>query len=372
MDQPSTLIILIPGFAKNETDTSCIPLAQSFIRTINHNFPGIEVTVIAIDYPFTSTAYNWFGNRVIPLNGTVHRFRPLLWWKIYSLLRKLSHQQKPPGILSFWHGDHAMIAHFFAKRNSIAHLTWLQGQDARKRKKLHLLYHPAEQQLVALSDFLQTEFARNYHIKPAHIVYPGIKAASYQNNAGKDIDILGVGSLVALKQYQVFISVIAKLKTTRPGISAMLVGDGPERLKLEKLIKENNLEQNIVVAGTMGHPQVQQVMSRSKILLHPSAYEGYSMACLEALSAGCHVVSFVSAEKKSIQHWDIVDTEDMMVEKCSGILKLPEEAFYPVVPHTMDECVKNMLHLFGYLDSSFLTVQQPPPVQDEIPATQLL
>jgi glycosyltransferase involved in cell wall biosynthesis len=371
MDQPSTLIILIPGFAKNETDTTCIPLAQSFIRTMNDNFPGIEVTVLAIDYPFTSTGYNWFGNKVIPLNGTSHRFRPLLWWKIYSLLRKLSHQQKPPGMLSFWHGDHAMIAHFFAKRNNILHYTWLQGQDARKRKRLHLVYRPAEQQLVALSDFLQTEFDRNYHIKPVHVVYPGIKAAPYQNNVRKDIDILGVGSLVHLKQYHVFINVIAKLKTIRPGISAMLIGDGPERLKLEKLVKEKNIEQNIVVAGTMSHPEVQQLMSRSKILLHPSLYEGYSMACLEALSAGCHVVSFVSAEKTTIEHWNIVDTEAEMVEKCSGILQLPEEAFHPVVPHTMDECVRNMLHLLN-LDNSPVTVQQPPPVQDEIPAMQLL
>ena len=35
-----TLIILSPGFAKDEADTTCLPAQQVFIKALNKNFPS--------------------------------------------------------------------------------------------------------------------------------------------------------------------------------------------------------------------------------------------------------------------------------------------------------------------------------------------
>ena len=55
-------------------------------------------------------------------------------------------------------------------------------------------------------------------------------------------------------------------------------------------------------------------MQRTKIFLHTSSYEGFSGACLEALYAGAHVISFCEPMKQKIDHWHIVKDEKEMLD----------------------------------------------------------
>ena len=46
------LVILTPGFAKDETDTTCLPMQQSFIRCLNKMIPHLNIIILAFQYPF--------------------------------------------------------------------------------------------------------------------------------------------------------------------------------------------------------------------------------------------------------------------------------------------------------------------------------
>ena len=76
-------------------------------------------------------------------------------------------------------------------------------------------------------------------------------------------------------------------------VKAVLIGEGPERMKLQSLITALGLQSNISLTGELSHPEVLQWMQRTKIFLHPSSYEGFGVVCIEALHAGAHVISFV-------------------------------------------------------------------------------
>lgn len=345
----STLLILIPGFAKDENDSTCIPFAQLFIKSLNRNYPELEVIIITLDYPAVLKEYAWFGNKVIPLNGSKYRLRPLLWVKLYSLLKQLNGRKKTLGILNFWCADNALIAHYFSKWNNIKHFSWLQGQDARKGNRILSFFKPRKENLVTLSDFLSTEFNRNYSIKPCHIIYPGLDKAMFSSTGfPKDIDIIGVGSLIQLKQYHVFIEAVEVIKKIHPGVKAMIVGNGPEAASLKEMIVERKLNSNIQLAGELPHEDVLQLMYRSKILLHPSSYEGYGMVCMEALAACCHIVSFVAPENKPVTHWNIVNTKEEMISRCIEILEYPDDEFFQVIHRNIDDCVNNILKLYDY------------------------
>jgi glycosyltransferase involved in cell wall biosynthesis len=344
----SAFLILIPGFAKDETDTTCLPFAQSFIRAINHHYPELEVIVVTLDHPRSSGSYNWYGNKVIPLNGEQLKPRPLLWLKLYRLLRKLYREKPLFGVLNFWCADNALVTHYFAKWNRLTHFSWLQGQDARKGNNVMQFFKPAAKTIIALSDFLYNEFYRNYHIRPSHIIYPGITLTDEtQGNGERDIDIIGVGSLIPLKRYGIFIDTVEKIKEHHPTVKAVLIGKGPEESRLREMIAAKGLKDNITLAGELPHEQVPLFLRRSKLLLHPSVYEGYGVACLEALAAGCHVVSFIPVESKPVTHWNMVDTKEEMIHKCIEVLQLPGNAFYPVVHHRMEDCVSNVMKLYG-------------------------
>ncbi len=92
-------------------------------------------------------------------------------------------------------------------------------------------------------------------------------------------------------------------------------------------------------------------MRRSKVFLHPSNYEGLSVACLEALSSGCHVISFIKPMQYDIEHWHIVQSLEEMLAKALSILNDPDAVYNPVLPFIAKESVIKILQLYNYSDS---------------------
>ncbi len=68
-----------------------------------------------------------------------------------------------------------------------------------------------------------------------------------------------------------------------------IVGDGPEREKLEENVKNDNLQNNLSFIGNRSNPY--PYMKKADIYVQPSRVEAYPMAILEALIIGQPVVS---------------------------------------------------------------------------------
>lgn len=339
-----TFIILTPGFPKDEADSTCLPTQQLFVSTLRKLFPLLEIKVITLQYPYHTSPYKWHDIQVHPLDGKNKNGirRIALWYRCYRLVKKLS-GTNTLGILSFWCNETALIGKFFASRNHITHKIWISGQDARASNKFVRWIKPHQDELVAMSDFLKTEFSKNHGIEPSHVITNGTEMASHV--VKKDIDILGAGSLIRLKQYDIFIEVVAAIAKSKPTLSAVLFGQGPEEKLLRKQISDSGLEKNIELKGEVDHATLMKWMNRSKILLHPSSYEGYSTVCLEGLANGCHVVSFTQAEKGPIPHWHIVNEKEQMIAVAERILGT-ETDYTPINNRPIEASVRQMMGLF--------------------------
>ena len=132
---------------------------------------------------------------------------------------------------------------------------------------------------------------------------------------------------------------------------AVIAGKGPEDFLLRKSIIEKKLQNNLILIGETGHPDLLQLMQQAKVFLHPSSYEGFSMACLEALHAGCHVISFTKPMHYDIDHWHIVTTKEEMIEITMKILSQPDMEYKSVMPYSINETSKSIINLF--IDYSF-------------------
>jgi glycosyltransferase involved in cell wall biosynthesis len=350
-----TLVILSPGFPKDEADTTCIPFLQDFILEINNQYPTLKIDILAFDYPFNAGTYEWNKNEVISFNGWKkgNIKRLYKWLLIWRRMKKISRNQNLIGLLSLWCGESAFLGNRFAKRNHLAHFCWIQGQDAKIENKYIARIKPSPAELIAISDFNQKEFEKNHAIRPGHVIPVGIKPPGFLNgNDIRDIDILGVGSLIPLKQYQLFIEIIYKIRQFFPEIKAVLCGKGPEQERLKKAIREYDLEANFELTGELSHNKILTLMPRSKVFLHTSNYEGFSVACMEALGSGCHVISFIKPMQYDIKQWHIVKSVSEMMEKAKSILNNPDSVYEPVLPFTVKETVKNILQLYDYNDST--------------------
>jgi len=346
-----TLVILSPGFPENEADSTCLPAQQALIRSLNAHFKKLKIVIIAFQYPFVSAPYEWNRNRVIPLNGRnrgkINRL--LIWLKAWKALKKLNKENSISGILSFWCTECALIGSRFGKKENIAHFCWILGQDARKKNKFISWIKPGPESLIAMSRFLAEVCFINHGIKPAHIIPNGLNESAFpKGSVNRNIDLLGVGSLIPLKQYDLFIRIVKKLQPAIPGITCFICGKGPEEERLRKIILDADLQGHISLTGERDHGEILQWMGRCKILLHPSSYEGYSTVCLEALYTGAHVISFCDPMMGKITHWHTVNNEKEMADTAYKIITDPDTDYGRVLVHSMDDSAKELMALFRY------------------------
>lgn len=347
--KPDTLLILTPGFAKDESDSTCIPFQQSLISSIQKRRPGLQLMILSFQYPFLESKYTWQGISVKSFGGKnkggVQRW--LLWRKIKKELSRLHQQHTIAGILSFWCGECALVGHRFAVENSLVHRCWVPGQDAKKSNRYVRRIRPGAEELIAFSDFIAAEFEKNHGIRPATIIPPGVDINLFSDKeSGKTIDILGAGSLIPLKQFDLFIELVAILKLKYPNLKAAICGDGPERKKLLILIEKYNLQETIILTGELPHKEVLQLMQQTKIFWHPSSYEGFGLVCLEALAAGTRVMSFVRPMDETIENWAIVSSKEEMIDKTFALLR-EETISKNVIPYSMEQSAEKILHLFS-------------------------
>jgi glycosyltransferase involved in cell wall biosynthesis len=348
--EPETLVILSPGFPENEADTVCIPAQQLFVKALKEVCPGLNVIVIAFEYPHFSGEYEWNGVKVISIGGKNKGklFRLRTWLLVWQALRKLNKMHRLMGILSFWFGECAFIGSYFAKQNKLLHYSWILGQDAKKGNNYFSLVKPGGDSLIALSDFTAKEIKANYKVSPMQVIPVGVDTSLFDIPPLKrDIDVIGVGSLIPLKQYHLFVETIVFLKRLLPGIKAVICGKGPEMGYLQTLVASMNLEENILFTGELPHREVLALMQRSKVFLHPSNYEGFGAVLSEALYSGAHVVSFCKPMTKEFRHHHVVKNTEEMKAEVLALLQTKKLDHLPVLAYPIQQVAKNMISLFA-------------------------
>lgn len=291
MQSGKHIVVLTPGFPADEGDTSCIPPVQEFLKTYRRRYPDDRITVISFQYPYITGKTLWHGIEVWNCGGKNKRIRKLFTWKKARSYFKYIHQKNPVNVIhAFWLGECAMIGHQLAGQYKIPLLITLMGQDVLAGNsylnKPLLKNYPA----IALSKIHAETYYKNTGKKAAAIIPWGIHAI-HTKKENKLYDVIGAGNLIPLKNYSLFIDIIATLKKTRPEIRSILVGGGPEKNMLEQKIKLLGLEKNIQMAGLKKREEVMEYMSRSKVFLHTSSYESFGYVFSEALACGNTIVS---------------------------------------------------------------------------------
>ncbi|MDR3681799.1 MAG: glycosyltransferase family 4 protein [Flavipsychrobacter sp.] len=344
-----TLVILTPGFPENKDDTTCLPFLQTHVRALNRAYPRLEIIILAFQYPFFEDIYKWENNEVISFGGKergkLHRV--FVWRRVWRKLRQIQKTKNIIALFSLWCTECALVGHYFGKQKDIQHYTWLCGQDAKKSNKYVKYIRPGANELIAMSDFLKREFYKNHGVEPGQVIPIGVDTNQFTAQCSeRTIDVLGAGSLIPLKQYDIFTKVVGSLVQELPELQAVLCGDGPERNLIINHVIALKIQENMSLKGEVPHADVLQYMQRTKIFLHTSNYEGFGTVCLEALHAGAHVVSFTQPMDVTIPHWHHVSNKDEMVMKVKELLTDELTPFYSVTPYKADDVAIAMMALF--------------------------
>ena len=130
--------------------------------------------------------------------------------------------------------------------------------------------------------------------QPIVTATPGIYVDNVNNAKLLDIknDVVFVGRLVEHKKADLLIRAIAMVKKARPDVSCTIVGDGPEKSSLVKLIHKLDLDANVKMAGIIEKDtDLYSLLKASKVFVLPSIREGFSIVSVEANAAGIPVIT---------------------------------------------------------------------------------
>ena len=104
--------------------------------------------------------------------------------------------------------------------------------------------------------------------------------------------LLAVGRLDPVKGFDRILRCFAAAHALEPGWTLRIIGEGADRSRLEKLIRENGLSDCVTLAGRMSGEQVEEEMKRAGIYAMGSYNEGFGFVIIEAQSCGLPTVAF--------------------------------------------------------------------------------
>ncbi|MGH9052722.1 MAG: glycosyltransferase family 4 protein, partial [Acidimicrobiia bacterium] len=133
----------------------------------------------------------------------------------------------------------------------------------------------------------------SFGIEPLALIPNGIDVESVDLIAAgtSPQDVLYVGRLIREKNLELLIEATSRLRDGGLRPSVLVVGDGPDRPRLEAAAAARGLD-NIRFAGFLDRDEeVLALMKSSKVLALPSLREGFGIVVLEANACGVPVVT---------------------------------------------------------------------------------
>jgi glycosyltransferase involved in cell wall biosynthesis len=102
--------------------------------------------------------------------------------------------------------------------------------------------------------------------------------------------VFSMGRLLHWKGFHLGIEAFARFHRSHPESEYWLIGDGPERHRLEKLARDLSVAASVHFWGELPRAEALAKVAECDLLLHPSLHDSSGWASIEAMAAGRPVI----------------------------------------------------------------------------------
>jgi glycosyltransferase involved in cell wall biosynthesis len=140
----------------------------------------------------------------------------------------------------------------------------------------------------------------------------------------KDRVVIYVGRLSEEKNIDLILKAASKIVRTTDYLKFMIVGDGPHRAKLEKLVEKYNISGEVIFTGYLKQEALSEVYSRASLFINASPLETQGLSVIEAMYFGCPVLSINSGAVAELFENTAIgflfENSDELVERISHLI----------------------------------------------------
>jgi glycosyltransferase involved in cell wall biosynthesis len=227
-------------------------------------------------------------------------------------LARYLRRERPAALLSTL--EHANILSVWANalarakvRVVLREANVLLPRDQMKGVRPHLLralmrrFYRSASAIVAVSRGVAESLSDGLGLPPQriHTIYNPVITPALEEKARAPLDdpwfqpgappvVLGVGRLVAQKDFGTLVSAFAEVRARRPA-RLVLLGEGEERANLIELARELGVADHVRLLGYDHNPF--RYMQRATVFALSSVFEGLPGALIQAMACGCRVIS---------------------------------------------------------------------------------
>lgn len=166
------------------------------------------------------------------------------------------------------------------------------------------------------------------------VIMNGFIFDNHSKTAKKDVlSFIQVGNLIEQKCTDITIKAFSKIIQKYPSAVLKIIGDGPEKKKLEDLCCKLGVSQNVFFLGKLPNNNVLEEMSKAQFFCMPSVREGFGIVYLEAMSSGCITIGTLGE-----------GVEDLIVDGFNGFLVPPydEESVFEKIENCLNNSQMSM------------------------------
>lgn len=171
--------------------------------------------------------------------------------------------------------------------------------------------------LIAVSENTRSSLLRigvkgNVLVIPNGIDFKAVQAVSPSQEKS---DIIFAGRLIREKNLDLLVRSVDLVRREHPDVRCHIIGEGPERDRIQQLIEDLQLEENIRLEGFLEmQEEVFARMKASRVFVLPSQREGFGIVAIEANSCGLPVITVTQPQNASC---------DLIVDGKNGFLCQP-------------------------------------------------
>jgi alpha-1,3-mannosyltransferase len=172
----------------------------------------------------------------------------------------------------------------------IFHTPWLRPLKKAYFQSITQLSLRAVDEVICVSQQDYSLFSSIVSETKLHVIGNGVNIEPFLK-IDKKIEpglLLGIGRVVKHKSIEKLIHLLAKLEIYFPNIKLVWIGGDPEGLipQLKILARELGVASKVEFKGHVSDAEISLLMSQAHLFVSASAYEGFGLSTIEAMSSG--------------------------------------------------------------------------------------